>query len=110
MKAEELRIGNYILLDGGKHKIRRDTLINILRGVSNLKPIPLTEEILLKCGFKHKGNGFYEILGCFIELCNVGDEFYYCGFKGKSIGNIKHLHQLQNLYYCLTGEELNIKL
>ena len=25
-------------------------------------------------GFTHKGNGFYEILGKFIELCNIGDK------------------------------------
>ena len=24
--------------------------------------------------------------------------------------NVKYLHQLQNAYYCLTGEELNVEL
>ncbi|EHQ41576.1 hypothetical protein [Myroides odoratus] len=75
-----------------------------------IKPIELTEERLLQCGFKHTGNGFYELLGTHIGLCNIGDVFFNVGFKGITIGNIKYLHQLQNLYFALTGKELEINL
>lgn len=125
MEIKELRVGNkiqdehgfiYDVVGTGKDWITVDFEGNegdvweVDFKHSFPQPIEINEEILLKCGFKHKGNGFYEILGYFIELCNVGNEFYNCGFKGKTIGEIKHLHQLQNLYFCLVGEELNIEL
>lgn len=64
--------------------------------------IPLTPEILEKCGFVQTsaatfGNG---IIGIYF---GEGEYFYNHG-KGK------YLHQLQNLYFALTGEELNCPL
>ena len=116
MKANELRIGNWVEYKGevyqvfnGIYKGCCDLDSEILDqniphvSLENIRGVKLREEILLKCGF-------YEILGYFIELCNVGNEFYNCGFKGKTIGEIKHLHQLQNLYWCLCQKELNVNM
>lgn len=72
------------------------------------KPIELTEEILLKCGFKRFPWGlvinellFKDDLKCsFLEL-EIGN-----GFRVK----VNFLHQLQNLYYYLVGKELEIEL
>lgn len=75
-------------------------------------PIPLTEEILLKCGFERidifaeyrKGN---IILGLVI-----GDENQYQlminGFCTSVILN--YLHELQNVYKIFEKQELEIKL
>lgn len=69
-------------------------------------PIPITEYILLKCGFEKKEWGsatvYYHHL---IEL----DE-HFC-LKGVDYNiQVKSLHQLQNLYFYLTGSELEVYL
>ena len=69
-------------------------------------PIPITKEILLKCGFsKFKGDNSDCFLNDFETSCNMELLFW----KGTEIKNIKHLHQLQNLYFALTGKEIEIK-
>jgi hypothetical protein len=69
------------------------------------KPIPLTEEWLLRFGFEKKYKNY-----------EMGDFMFFKGscsrisYKLSLIGiNIKHVHQLQNLYFALTGEELKLK-
>lgn len=122
IKANELRVGNWVIdpVDGrmkttniyqiGKHQID-DTNTNYL-------PIPLTPEILEKAGFvkyQYGGNNQFEgykvrwskdsIYG-FLTSDNI---FALLGFERRH-QNIKYLHQLQNLYFALTGEELEINL
>jgi hypothetical protein len=81
-----------------------------LYGIENeFKPIPLTEEWLLKFGFEKSMSWTYVI-----ELKGNLKLVYYLGEKGWSIGfksysdfsNLEYVHQLQNLYFALTGEEL----
>ena len=73
---------------------------------SEVEPIQLTEDILLKCGFS-KANGYkqggYEITT--YEDGYILDNGYQ--IMGKTFF---YLHQLQNLYFALTNEELNIEL
>lgn len=108
IKANELRLGNWVL-DVYDNKVKV-TIIDDT--VDWAKPIPLTPEILEKSGFVKQMEWTY----C-IEI-QVGQKLvYYLGEKGWSIGNknysdfenLKYLHQLQNLYHALTGEELEIK-
>lgn len=115
MKATELRIGNFIFLGKRVLKIEPNHISNLYYDKETEKlvsPIPLTEEWLLKFGFYDwidvldgsfnwkKGYvnlSVYEIIGfCF----NYDD--------GNEYINIKYVHQLQNLYFALTGEELKI--
>lgn len=75
-----------------------------------VEPIPLTEEMLVRLGFKKsKGKNLKEfILGDFIIYTypETGIELYYgVGFYIK----IQYVHQLQNLYFTLTGTELTLK-
>ena len=75
----------------------------------SLEPIPLTEEILLKCGLKliTERTKNYMLKGISGEPC-----FHFN--KNNTVScykaNIKYLHQLQNLYFALTNQELNITL
>ena len=87
------------------------------------QPIPLTEKILLKCGFKKRLSSvcdFFYIgvnpytrdwmfditwLKNHIDYTYEDYPFYKNGYH-----KIKYLHQLQNLYFALTGEELEINL
>lgn len=69
--------------------------------------IELTEEILLKCGFLN-WNGYYSKSHIKYEEENIILNFW--SDDSYIIKGIKHLHQLQNLYWCLTNEELNVTL
>lgn len=87
-----------------------------------LTPIPLTEEILLKCGFeKYEGQEKELRYWIFIEkkdVCIISDgQTVYsniCPYKKlvnmMQIKNAKYLHELQNLFYYLIGKELEINL
>ena len=129
LNATELRIGNYVL-----HKIYGISRIQIIGDASNQEyiggrslegnyfsnshlPIPLTEEWLDRLGFysKYKSNHkMWNIFG--FNLHQIPDEdengnkipqeqiFYY-----EFSYEIKYVHQLQNLYFALTGKELTIK-
>ena len=71
------------------------------------KSIPLTEEWLLKFGFlKYKGDNKVFWLNDF-EFKN---DLKWIFWRGNILKNIKHVHQLQNLYFALTNKELNITL
>lgn len=91
-----------------------------------LEPIPLTPELLEKCGFEYSSNHIYEykydgsIL--FDELNDWKNiDKYSIGIvagnggwlhipAGEVIIRCLYLHQLQNMYYAITGEELEVKL
>jgi hypothetical protein len=112
MKANELRIGNYILLQG----VTKPTQVWIIDTTeqstrTKASPIPLTEEWLLKFGFvKKKGEIGYSKGKLLIYL---GDTTM-SGENGRTYFNSwailykspEYVHQLQNLYFALTGEEL----
>lgn len=122
MKANELRIGNLVIYDDEVVEIGEIThqgAYKILGGCERvtskmwmpykiIKPIPLTEEWLIKFGFEKGGNWFDE--GGMIELKEkedayvmLEDSYYHCS------QDLFYVHQLQNLYFALTGEELTHK-
>lgn len=86
--------------------------------VTMVEPIPLTEELLQKSGFTKEYNGF----SCGIEL-SYGRYLYDDGANGDKLFvsincaeyplshiPIEYLNQLQNVYFALTGEELQVNL
>lgn len=84
--------------------------------VSGLSGIPLTEEILLKCGFKKAGMSFRLNIISDWEFAIYATENFFrfqTTLSGHTIHltHIKHLHELQNIYYWLSGKkELEVKL
>ncbi len=85
------------------------------------EPIPLTDEWLVKFGFKIE---IYTESIIATKLCNNNPDFslltmvgwkYFTFTTNVYNGNneyckdIIYVHQLQNLYFALTGEELTIK-
>lgn len=125
MNAQELRIGNYVNWVDRKSDARILNLadFNIVCDSLNnnepyFKPIPLTEERLLEFGFEIKDKNY---------SLNVGGELFRYAIKDgfviwKTHRNLwqmneytnnytqyEYIHQLQNLYFALTGEELTIK-
>jgi hypothetical protein len=124
MKANELRIGNLVQYSDTKevaniyqieHRYKSVYRINDLNDNNQIEPIPLTEEWLLKFGFEKDERygdkvSVIEIKKCkeFILMFDDRDESYFlCDTDVDTC--LKHVHQLQNLYFCLTGTELEIK-
>lgn len=116
MKASELRIGNLLRNNlNGNILIPCDILcdgINTDRheGLNYcfIDPIPLTKEWLLKFGFEKRGVNRTRWVFWKIDL--VEDEKGIYSFDESRIYiDIKYVHQLQNLYFALTNEELTLK-
>tara|TARA_R110000772_G_scaffold246116_1_gene359736 strand:+ start:170 stop:538 length:369 start_codon:yes stop_codon:yes gene_type:complete len=122
MEAKELRIGNYINLIADGHEHEPDTFQWSIDDYEyyetvmfNIIPIPLTEEWLLRFGFRDIKNvenvNFKEYRQwerysiCIQFPCGEEAHFY----AGNYPVAIRYVHQLQNLYFALTGEELTIK-
>ena len=126
MKANELRIGNLVKYQLESWKISsifKDGPLELVRfeiyKIANLKefePIPLTEEWLLKFGFeerKESENFSKWFIGenpvthdwlFFIKQFKDENKFFFQnGFH-----KLDYLHQLQNLYFALTNNELEI--
>ena len=133
MICRQLRYGNFVMT--GKVEsvafeicasgITHDSLSrDIVAGHcewSHVEPIPLTEEWLVKFGFvetvsasglfynvnigveKDGGGWSWSFRQVHIELGKRTSTFYH------HILQIQYVHQLQNLYFALTGEELTLK-
>jgi hypothetical protein len=86
-----------------------ENLIHYCIDVSEVKPIPLTEEWLLKFGFEKTMSWTYakDLVGNLKLVYYLGEKGWSIGFKSYSdFPNLIHIHQLQNLYFALTGQEL----
>lgn len=113
MNIQELRIGNYVLKNNAficavkelhktEAKIRfADDNHDIVINYEYIKPIPLTEDILLKCGEDNEH----------LMVDKLGFVIFKNGYPYQFVrDDYKHLHSLQNLYHSLRGEELNVEL
>lgn len=138
--ANELRIGNYFWETYGGYKIVTAIGMNnagdapgLVCGRApgyttvgafdqeNIHPIPLTPEILEKAGFK---KGRFDLTDAYYLNVNNphGLEQRFTSFDPYDLGvaffsnrkmigrSCESLHSLQNLYFALTGTELNINL
>ena len=116
MKANEVRLNNYVIYDNEVYQI--DTIAEVFPTLNtdkfgigvvdwnNIKPIPLTEEWLIKFGFEvyefdHKENQ-YRINDRLLVVRN--NVFYDYGSRVE----LKYVHQLQNLFFALTQKELTL--
>lgn len=131
IKPTELRLNNYLHDNEGRlckvTKIGGDLDFNP-RGFEALainrpstallnKAIPLTEEWLIKFGFEQAYDSKftrrldYDKDNRFDWLINKQrKDLSGLRFKGNTFyKEVKHVHQLQNLYFALTGKELTIE-
>lgn len=120
IKANELRIGNWINYKSvptsvtmvGQYGIQsktEDTLINAKFSTPDLKPIPLTPEILYQCGFELFPWGWVSNVANKRSLRITAFHFLF-EREGQTSLKIESLHQLQNLFFALTGEDLEVSL
>jgi hypothetical protein len=136
--ANELRIGNWVynpidkrygqlvaieqgnrpIINGGKFGFLENGTVSF-SGFDCLHPIPLTPEILEKCGFKlvskhsfwnfQNKNGFYVSMWMEDEPI-AGFEKKGCCYAGESYTEISTVHWLQNYYFFNYRKELEINL
>ena len=110
--ASELRIGNWYNHNGRYEQVTPNTILEVWESPRKwVQPIPLTPEILEKCGFVIDYQGDY-MISFNGRVYYYGNGFIMKDFSIKTKLNqfpIQYLHQLQNLYFALTGEELNFK-
>jgi hypothetical protein len=135
MKTTELRIGNYL---EGRSIVKVSAILDedmvMIEGNPTrfythvdlpfthcLEPIKLTEDFMLKMGFEEAIVGWVIAKGDFdFYIIECQNEFFPTLFKDQELScednqviglqKIKYVHQLQNLHYILTGEELTIQL
>jgi len=83
---------------------------NISIALQDLHPIPLSPEILEKCGFVYRNE--HRGVGCIMDLGNIASVgILKNGFRYLLLWQapLKYLHQLQNIYFAHFGEELTYK-
>jgi hypothetical protein len=126
MDARELRMGN-LFVDK-----QTQTIINVIGLTENIitfsghfkndwkaEPIPLTEEWLLKFGFEMIEDKTEEVWYWAYKDFVLEPTFFCFGYASPIVFDLIrvneenpliYVHQLQNIYFALTGEELEIKL
>lgn len=129
MKVEELRIGNIVKTIQGVGRVEQirhtgkhghGVILEGMFGCSYIEyceGVPLTEEVLLKCGFAQKGSlfgiGFLDT----VYWYNLENQILYIEYTDSPFSKdedmkypisspIKHLHALMNVINDLTGREL----
>lgn len=110
ISARELRIGNWIRSYEHDGYVQVTLIAEDHLGVNRVtwdypqyesfEPIPLSEEILLRCVLKP---------GIFSSNFTQDKDGYFLWVSGSKV-YIKYLHQMQNLVYDLDGIELEVKL
>jgi hypothetical protein len=128
MKSTELRIGNWINTIEGPAQVRAISEGGLMTTASMpdgdhlefAKPIPLTKEILLSAGFlrsdAHRNTQYVLRVTWFFGTDMRLEYFILEEAEGKFTSEhcfnrvILYVHQLQNLIFALTGQELEIKL
>ena len=120
IQLNEIRIGNY-LKNGFNQTIQIYGRISKYNTsgyqLKTLKPIPITEDELIKLGFVYNGYNFdYLNYNFHCQFKNENGEFKNTEFsikkdeRGKNkiviSYNIEYLHQLQNIYFSITNKEL----
>jgi hypothetical protein len=121
----QVRIGNFVDFRGEIETVYaiRNSGVDFYRGKTKngvimqsyvweaIKPIPLTEDWLLKFGFSEIGgcnekdftNGDYNIF-----INSLGEVNFWFFREGDWYQKLDYVHQLQNLYFALTQRELTV--
>jgi len=121
LNTKELRIGNYVSCSAGDIK-RIESGSEIDHLVDSEIPILITEDLLIKGGFVISGNEnsikyYRHIESSLCIAVEAGNfSFRFCDkigdftLRNNVVVEIKYVHQLQNLFFCLVGKEMPLLL
>ena len=117
IKANELRLLNYLQFNKQVFQVKEIKILKNRFSVNGRPPsyyegIPISEEWLLNLGFERVFTNYYWYqirIGDKRLLVSILGNIEIDKFDRTMIGFIsicEYVHQLQNLYFALTGEEL----
>lgn len=132
----ELRIGNFVTVtaygysNGQQVRMRLSKRVEGIRQLAgqeafvyldndklnclNIRPVPISQEILLSCGFEQVG--FYDnvyhrdAFRIYLDRENSRGMLRYSKDGYSLEMEVEALHRLQNLYFTLSGTELDVDL
>lgn len=124
IKPNELRVGNWVAYGDKYYQIeeilkRNDNYAicfkDLYHGVwiEHVKPIPLTEDKFINCGFKkHKKHDWVYNFGDYEGVQLVQSKRYGLGYymNEACIAFPKYIHDLQNIFFSLHKAELEVSL
>lgn len=118
ISSRELSLNNVILFKGQQIILNKAKLRHITDSdhmLATLEPIPLTEEWLNQFGFIITGNDYTLSLFEQTILCahQVSEGSFTMGLSvNRSWSSLPYMfvHQLQNLHFALTGQEITLNL
>jgi hypothetical protein len=119
LTSNDFRIGNFVRFRDSKVAIpiTEARLVNFGVGMEDIEPIPVSEGILSDLGFEkvidnRDITGYVEYELCIgqddiVVECEDGVFKFFLGYC--YLKHIEYVHQVQNLYYAVCGEELYLK-
>ena len=121
IKASDLRLGNWVMYDNRYFQVSIiaecfPELNTYEFGIgvvdyNNISAIPLSEEVLLKCGATLDGIEYIIKASALPIKIRFHSGIAYCEFGNVYLGDrVKYLHELQNLVFALCGREMEVSL
>lgn len=114
IQENELRVGNLVLYEYHKNKdglgFQRMTP-SLFLALDKLFPIKISEQWLLDFGFKKRNHYYvFGVFGLDIPVIVKNDQFsrYTFHLGDFYVVSIEFIHELQNIYFVLKGEELEL--
>lgn len=116
--VKELRVGNTIFANTGGEvmNVESSDFEMIEDDFGGFEGIPLNEKILLNAGFKIEIEPGFEMMPKYVSKAFTllggitEDKSIYLVWKNDDVlTNVRNIHQLQNLYFVLTQEELSFE-
>ncbi|MDX9704013.1 MAG: hypothetical protein RBU23_13355 [Candidatus Auribacterota bacterium] len=134
--TKELRIGNLVEDHNGVHYViyaisSNCVIVDLPFGsihrwfdISEIKPIPLTEEWMVKLRFRKRIGGKHDsYYTYYLKRISIGNDIKITFYENRNMKytlienehhemflgkyeNCVYVHQLQNLFFALTGKEL----
>tara|TARA_R110000868_G_C10354575_1_gene716653 strand:+ start:15 stop:380 length:366 start_codon:yes stop_codon:yes gene_type:complete len=117
--VKDLRVGNWVSTGSDDVLDDYDSLYFqiepkhydcLTKGMFDYVPIPLTEDILAKCGFEKRTSldeTHYSDNKSLPILLNSNGDYILCDIDIRVV--VKYVHELQNLYKALVGVELDVR-
>lgn len=109
--ANELRSGNLVQLNNRWVIVDGQTIRDITSvpgEAEKYERIPLTHAVLERCGFRNGSIRVSNDVGWAFKLEMVKGEMVLAVQEYALPVSCKFLHQLQNLFFAITGEELSV--
>lgn len=131
IKPQELMLGNWVQYD--KQYFQIDSIAEVFPTLNtdkfgigvvdynNIKPIPLSEEVLIQHGFKptednagltlwsNDEDNYWSITWYRNNLVSISSTLRGSGFSGLTLTNVEYFHELQNAIYLATKKDWEVR-